>query len=141
MARSRLFVALASASLMGCALHRAPDAHASFDRQLITEDEIVESHAATAFEVIHRLRGNFLSSRGETSFYATSSRFPTVYLDEQRWGNIETLRTIPAEIIASIRLYRSWEATTRYGVGNMGGVIAITTRQGGVEPAESRARP
>jgi hypothetical protein len=31
--------------------------------------------------------------------------------------------------IATIRLYRSWEATTKFGAGNMGGVIEIITRQ------------
>jgi outer membrane cobalamin receptor len=54
---------------------------------------------------------------------------PTVYVDDQAYGEITTLRNIPAMQIASIRLYRSWEATTKYGVGNMGGVIAITTRR------------
>jgi hypothetical protein len=39
------------------------------------------------------------------------------------------LRNIPASDVAVIRLYRSWEATTKFGAGKMGGVIAVTTRQ------------
>jgi outer membrane receptor for ferrienterochelin and colicin len=54
---------------------------------------------------------------------------PTVYVDDQQFGEISVLENIPALQIASIRLYRAWEATTRYGTGNMGGVIAITTRR------------
>jgi outer membrane receptor for ferrienterochelin and colicin len=97
--------------------------------QLITEDEIAASRGANALEVIQKLRGNFLTYRGETSLKAQSTPYPTVYLDGQEFGPITTLRTIPAAQIASIRLLRAWEATTKYGTGNMGGVIAITTRQ------------
>ena len=98
--------------------------------QLITEDEIEGSRAATAYEVIQKLRANFLSYRGETSFNKnTSQPYPTVYLDGQEYGPITTLRNIPASQVATIRLYRSWEATTKFGTGNMGGVIAVTTRQ------------
>jgi outer membrane cobalamin receptor len=98
--------------------------------QLITEDEIEASRAPTAYEVIQRLRANFLTYRGETSFDRTRSQpYPTVYVDGQAFGPIGTLRNIPASQIATIRLYRSWEATTKFGTGNMGGVIAITTRQ------------
>lgn len=103
-------------------------ARPSQDQQLITQDEIVRTHAANAYDAIHTLRANFLSLRGETSFLATSSPYPTVYVDGMRYGTIDALRAIPATQIASIRLYRSWDATTRYGTGNMGGVIAITTR-------------
>jgi outer membrane cobalamin receptor len=98
--------------------------------QFITEDEIEASRAPTAYEVIQKLRANFLSYRGETSFDRTKSQpYPTVYVDGQAFGPIGTLRNIPASQIATIRLYRSWEATTKFGTGNMGGVIAITTRQ------------
>jgi hypothetical protein len=97
---------------------------------VITEEEIVASHATTAFDAIQRLRANFLSYRGETSLRkGQSTPYPTVYVDGQEYGPIAILRTIPASDVATIRLYRSWEATTKFGTGNMGGVIAITTRQ------------
>ena len=119
--------------LLGCAPHQHP--RGSFDSNLITEDEIVASHAATAYDAIHKLRANFLSSRGKLTFYDEASPMPTVYVDEQRYGDFSLLTTIPAEVIATIRLYRAWDATTRYGMNNMGGVIAITTRQGGDQSA------
>jgi hypothetical protein len=78
------------------------------------------------------LRANFLSYRGETSLNNRSSQpYPTVYVDGQPYGAIASLRTIPASQVATIRLYRSSEATTKFGTGNMGGVIAVTTRRGG----------
>jgi hypothetical protein len=104
--------------------------YGAYDAQAITEAEIVASNAINAYEVIVKLRSNFLSYRGETSFYTSRSKsMPTVYVDEQRYGEIAVLENIPALQVASIRLYRAWEATTRYGTGNMSGVIAVTTRR------------
>jgi hypothetical protein len=98
--------------------------------QLITEQEIEASRGSSALDVIQKLRPNFLTYRGETSTdRRRSSPYPTVYLDGQMFGSIETLKTLPAMQIASIRLYRAWEATTKFGAGNMGGVIEVSTRQ------------
>ena len=119
---------LVVATLLACSPPRlGPGQH--LDSQLITRDEIDASGATNAFEVIRKLRANFLAYRGETSLDPAKSRpYPTVYLDGQEFGSIETLRTIPASQISSIRLLRSSELTTKYGAANTGGVIAITTR-------------
>lgn len=97
--------------------------------EFITEQEVRQSRAANAYEVVAKLRGNFLSNRGATSLMNTSSPEPTVYVDGVPWGPPATLRNLPAEQVATIRLYRAWEATTKFGSGNMGGVIEVATRQ------------
>jgi hypothetical protein len=109
--------------------HNSPPGPDEFSAQVITEDQVIASKGANAFEVIKKVRANFLSYRGRTTLSGTSSPDPTVYLDEQPFGPISSLRTIPANEITEIRLYRSWEATTKYGMGNMGGVILVTTRK------------
>lgn len=129
MARLRWLWPLVFAALLSCSAQRLASGPRP-DPQLITENEVVASLATTAYELIHRLRPNFLTYRGETSFERSKSQpYPTVYVDGQEFGPIGTLRNIPASQIATIRLYRSWEATTKFGSGNLGGVIAITTRQ------------
>ncbi|HJP86974.1 MAG TPA: hypothetical protein VJ852_13375 [Gemmatimonadaceae bacterium] len=102
----------------------------AYDPSVITEDEIIASHANNAFEVIHKLRSNFLTNRGATSLKAgtTANTFPTVYIDDQEFGPISTLSSIPAAQISMIRLYRVSEANAKYGTHNLTGVIAITTR-------------
>jgi hypothetical protein len=130
MVHSRWIGLLVPVVLIGCAPHYV--ARGAYDPNLITEDEIVDSHASNAYDVIHKLRANFLSYRGKISIYSPATvSMPTVYVDEQRYGDINVLPTIPAEVIATIRLYRAWDATTRYGINNASGVISITTRQGG----------
>lgn len=129
MVGARLILALLPAAVFACSPPRLGPGEVS-NSQLITEDEIDASRAPTAYEVIQKLRANFLSYRGETSLNRTNSQpYPAVYVDGQEFGPIGTLRTIPASQISTIRLYRSWEATTKFGSGHMSGVIEITTRQ------------
>jgi len=101
----------------------------SISRDMITAEEIESSKAINAYDAIKKLRGNFLSYRGRTSMNNTSSPDPFVYVDDQAYGPISSLRTIPAIQIETIRLYRTWEAQTKYGTGLMGGVIAVNTKQ------------
>jgi outer membrane cobalamin receptor len=110
-----------------CAMHRQASDGGS--PEFITEQEVRQSRAANAYEVVARLRGNFLRNRGATSVMNTSSPEPTVYVDGVPMGPPATLRSIPAEQVATIRLYRAWEATTKFGSGNMGGVIDVVTRR------------
>jgi hypothetical protein len=98
-------------------------------RDIITAEEIEASKAANAYDAIKKLRGNFLSYRGRTSMNGTSSPDPFVFVDDQAFGPISSLRTIPAIQIETIRLYRAWEAQTKFGTGLMGGAIAINTKQ------------
>jgi outer membrane cobalamin receptor len=119
---------LIAASMSACAMHNRSD-DGGGSPQIITEVEVRNSHAPNAYEVVKKLRGNFLSNRGATSVMNTSSPEPTVYVDGVPFGPLATLRNIPAEQVSSIRLYRAWEAETKYGSGNMGGVIEVATKR------------
>ncbi len=126
---SRWAFALTLAIAVGCS-HPQLGPGEVYNSQVITEDEIVASRGANAYEVIHRLRSNFLTNRGETSLNRTQSNpYPTVYLDDQEFGPITTLSSIPAAQITMIRLYRVSEANAKYGSHNLSGVISIYTRQ------------
>lgn len=129
MLHARWTLAIVSAVVVACTPPRLGPGSVS-NSQLITEEEIAASRGSSALDVIQKLRANFLSYRGETSFNRSrSSPYPTVYVDGQEFGPIATLKNIPAIQISSIRLYRSWEATTKFGTGKMGGVIEISTKQ------------
>jgi hypothetical protein len=95
-------------------------------------DEIRQANVGgNAYDVISRLRPGFLVSRGQTTISngTQASSYPNVYLDGVAYGDINTLRNIDAIQIAEVRLFQAWEAQTKFGVGNNGGVIAITTRR------------
>jgi outer membrane cobalamin receptor len=129
MIHARFLATALSGVLFACASPQLRPVHLG-ESQLITEEEIERSQAPTAYDAIQKLRANFLTYRGETSLDRNKSQpYPTVYVDGQEYGSLSSLRNIPASQVATIRLYRSWEATTTFGTGNMGGVIAITTRR------------
>ena len=129
MSSARLLLLFLLAAPLACASPRVPPSRGP-NPQLITEEEVDASVATTAFELIKNLRPSFLTYRGETSFDRRTSRpFPNVYVDDQVFGPISILQSIPASDVSSIRLYRSAEAVTKFGTGNAGGVIAISTRR------------
>jgi len=129
MSAGRRFVLLLLAVLMACSSARLAPRRGP-DPLMITEEEVVGSLATTAYELIRALRPNFLTYRGETSFDKRTSRpYPNVYVDDQVFGSISILQSIPVSDVATIRLYRAAEAVTKFGTGNAGGVISIVTKK------------
>ena len=121
-------ICAAALAIMACAGHNRPDTIVS-DPSIISRVEIDSSHAMNAFEVITRLRPMFLVSRGKVDLQAGSSNaLPNVYVDDQLYGDVTTLRAIAASTIETIRFYNAAEAQYKYGKGNAAGAISIQTR-------------
>lgn len=112
--------------LAGCA--RSQSQQTEYNSAVITEAEITASGGATAYDVVKKLRGNFLANRGRTSFVEAPPE-PNIFVDEQYFGPLAALKSIPAAQVGSIRMYRSWEVQAKYGANNLGGVISVYTRQ------------
>jgi len=54
--------------------------------------------------------------------------YARVYMDGSFFGDIDALRTIPADDLEAIEYVGARDATTLYGTGNLGGVIDLHTR-------------
>ena len=99
------------------------------DAMMITEAEIDSAHVSTAYDVIHKLRPQFLTTRGKLSLDPTvPAAYPRIYVDEQFYGDASTLYGILTGSIESIRYYTASTAQQKYGHDNAAGVIAITTK-------------
>lgn len=119
---------IAAILLGGCAAHSASESQ-PVDSSVITEAEIDSAHVSTAYDVIHKLRPQFLITRGKMSLDpAVPPALPRVYVDEQLYGDATTLRGISSLAIESIRYYSGPGAQYKYGHDNASGVIAITTK-------------
>jgi hypothetical protein len=129
-ARKSLVLLLVAMSF-GCAPPSSSGEAGSRKSQIITQQEIsAAGMSGNAYELISRLRPNFLVTRGQTTLGAESAAsYPNVYLDGVAFGDINTLKNLDSAQIAEIRLYQAWEAQTKFGLGNNSGVIAITTRR------------
>ncbi len=95
---------------------------------LITQDEIVAANAGNVYEVIQRLRPQFLRTRGSVSIRDATPPRPVVYVDGMQYGSLDVLWQFPASRIQTIEYIPARDATTRWGSGHMGGVIMLTTK-------------
>jgi hypothetical protein len=97
-------------------------------RNVLTRVEIEDSHANSAWDAIVKLRANFLTSRGANSLLLKVNKEPTVFLDDVEFGDLGTLKNIPASTVAEIRFIEGWNAETKFGPGHAAGVIDVFTR-------------
>lgn len=97
-------------------------------RNLITTEQIVESRAQNAYQVVETLKPEWLSSRGPTSVTDPTPASASVYFNGTHVGGLEFLRTVPVIDIAEIRYYPTGEASARFGMGHPRGVIAVSTK-------------
>jgi hypothetical protein len=97
---------------------------------VVTEDQIDKLRVANAYEIVMQTHANFLHSRGRESQDSRVPAIPVhVFVDNTYYGDVTTLRGIPAGDVAEIRFYQSYEAQYKFGSGHMGGVIQVITKQ------------
>ena len=104
----------------------APASHSttgSRNQNLITAEEIQTVDAATAMDVVRRLRPNWLRFLGERV------GSPVVYLDGGRRGEPSTLAHILIDNVQDIRYLSAPDATQRYGTGHTAGAILVTSKR------------
>lgn len=98
------------------------------DRNVITAEEIASTRVSNAYEAVQRLRPEFLRSRGPVSIQNPDAGLPVVYVDGVRFGDLTQLRNIAATTVQSIEFVSASDATTRWGTGHAGGVLAVKTK-------------
>ena len=107
-------------------------------RYVIIQEEIEHSGMGmtTAYDVIRFLRPTLMerSSRRDLSLlhvkYGTIIPIEdSVYLDGVYLGKVQSLFSIPTEMIGEIQYLKPSEAQIQYGVSEGGGVFKISTKQ------------
>ncbi len=99
------------------------------NRDLITREQIDANPSQDAFELVQRLRPDFLRERGAMSL--TQGRaLAVVYLDGVRRGGPDALKTIRSNEVQEIRFVSATDATTRWGTDHSGGAIEVKLRHG-----------
>ena len=134
---ARWLAVLVVAVSSGCAsggTSSGTSARSSRSQDVIGEAEIASRvrDATNALQIIEQLRPQMLRSRGSSSLTpgATSEdALPRVYVDDISYGNLNSLSNINSVSIREIRFIKAADATTRWGTGNIGGVILVTTKK------------
>jgi hypothetical protein len=98
---------------------------------VITADELRDSRETSLYNAVQRMRPDWLRGRGPTSLSTgTSSQGSdaiNVYMDLQRLGSVEMLKSMSLTTATSLKFYSASEAQMRFGTGNPNGVIQIVT--------------
>jgi hypothetical protein len=120
--------------------------------ELITREQIAELKVSSVYQVLEQLHSNWLVSRlpapadrastrmdtsGKAQYtadYAASGRSTPganggiqVYLDGNRLGGIDELKSIRPADIYNVRRINGVDAQARFGIGHSAGVIYVST--------------
>lgn len=90
--------------------------------------EIVAAKAdvGSIYEAVARLRPNWLTAHGVSTLDPRANEYATVFVEGQLHGGIETLRTLQAFEVASLRYYDVTQAGAQFGLkAGSGGAIEV----------------
>jgi hypothetical protein len=96
------------------------------NRNVITQEQMVQQHFKNAYEAVQALHPNWLTTRGTDSFRSPSQVW--VYLDDARLGGIDQLSTIAPSTVGTIRHFNGVDASARWGLDHGAGVIQVISR-------------
>lgn len=102
---------------------------APIDRNVITETEIMQMPSVSLYDLIQKVRPDFLRSRGASSFSDTKQEYPVVFVDGRLYGDLSSLRSLVSSQISQVRYYDAMAAQAKFGVIQGSGVIDVTVRQ------------
>jgi len=94
---------------------------------VLTLEEIQGSNETDALGLIRRLRPAWLRLRSSSRLGGEPAAEPVVYLDNVKYGTIQSLRGLDVHILSEIRYLSGPDATVQYGTGHSGGAILVTT--------------
>lgn len=117
--------------ISGCGSGPAPSSGLGYrNRTILTLEEIRGSRTSesNAFELIQKMRPEYLRSRGSSSLRDATPATAVVYVDDIRYGELDALRTMSADQVFQIQYLSASDATTRFGTDHLGGAILITTK-------------
>jgi hypothetical protein len=104
---------------------------------VILEDEMRNSTASNAYDLIRVIRPEFFRPQGTKTVVSLpmlggkpmSTRLPVVYVDEIRYGYPDDLVKLPAENVKEVRYLNEQDANLRFGLGHSAGAIVILTKK------------
>lgn len=95
---------------------------------LNAEIEAAGNDVHNAYELVERLRPTMLRPRN-LSAGAGGSYGIVVYVDDQRLGDLDQLKSVMRATVHEIRYVSATDATTRWGTGLSNGVIQVMLKR------------
>ena len=131
MRRRLLALALLGTTLTACARPARPGGASPLGRSVITEAELTENAGVPLYDLIQRLRPEYLRQRSAQSSFGggVTTPPPAVVVAGQRMGTAGDLRQVSSGLLILVRHYGVEEAKRIFGMQYDGGVIELTYRE------------
>lgn len=127
--RSLVIVALATACMVaGCASATTQGRSGRGNSTQLTQSEIAASNADNLYDVIAKLRPEWLSSRGPASVTNSTPTSVDIYMNGTMLGKAEIMRDVRIQDVTDVRYWDVGQASARFGMGHPRGVIEITRK-------------
>ena len=126
---SRTAAVALSALLLPAAAAAQATEKVRYERHRISFEELSTkaADAKTAYDIVKRLRPQFLQPRPSGSIRNRTPVPIKVYVDGGFRGGVAQLTEVVAHIVVEISYLNGPDATTRYGTGHESGAILVTT--------------
>ena len=126
--RKAILIGAAAVVVLACHQQTPEQASTHTARNVITQDEIDSSQETNVYDLIQRLHSDYLRDRGTLSVKTNTHDRAVVFMNDQEYGILETMRNIPTARIAEIRYFAGYEAVSKYGSQYGGGVVLLVSR-------------
>ena len=127
--RLALILLLFVAAMSSCVSAGAPPSRLG-DPDFILREEIEESTAATAYDLVLNNRSQWLRLRGVSTLkQAAGGEDIAEYMDHARLGFRDAMRRVPLGNVQYLQFFTAREATQRWGGGHLHGAILISTQR------------
>jgi len=136
-ARRRLFLTVLTTFAAACAgAATSGGSTPRRDSSVITAEDMTKVQATNLYDVVRRLHPEWLNQRTAATVGSLNNAAPAqpidvqIFIDSQHVGTSETLKQLVVSTTSSLKYYTAAEAQTRFGAGNLNGVIqVIMTKQ------------
>ena len=127
--RKHAIASLMYFSIASCSASATGGHSEANDRDFITSEEIQSARDPgwSTWDLISRLRPNFLRSHSAQSLREADPVYAVVYLDEIPYGDLESLKSLTTNKIKTVQFLSPYDTKARFGSYMAGGAIMIRT--------------
>ena len=123
-ALAAIFIAMACGSAPTPVVVGAPGHR---DMLFAAEIESSKTPGMSVYDLVSHLRPEYLRSRGANSLRNMTPPTAVVYLDGVKYGSLDAMRSISADVVSQIQYLTASDATTRFVTDHTAGAILIST--------------
>ena len=112
--------------VFGCSSATTTNGPPRGDRNRLTQEQLATANSDNLYEAITKLRPEWLNTRGPTSITDATPVTPSVFMNGNLMGRVESLRDMRVLDVTEVRYWPAGQASAKFGMGHPRGVIELT---------------